>query len=126
MSNNCTGSCSGCNGCGESFVLSTDKNVTFVSSFTFTVRELEKYPEITLVTECMKIGETGRCYVGIGYYKNDELLDISQPCKYEITETDLKQYQFRFPSERNADKAEITVKCVDGATLHVEHINILN
>lgn len=121
---NCSGSCSSCSGCSESFTLSTDKSVTFVSSFTFTVRDLENYDKLELIVECEKVGSFGRCIVGAGYYKDGILLPSSCPDLYEITDTELKQYCFEIIPDKTADKAEITVKCVDGATLKVEHINI--
>ena len=74
---NCTGTCSGCNGCSEEVILSCDKSLSFVSSFTFTVRDFHEYKTVQLVTEAMKIGNDGNCIVGMGNYKDDILLSSS-------------------------------------------------
>jgi len=123
--NKCTGSCSSCDGCNEKFVLSTDKTVSFVSSFTFSVRNLNEFSELILVTECKKENDIGKCIVGIGYYADDILTTDSVPDKYEITNTELSQQNFKFTPLKNADRAEITIKCINGATLNVEHINLI-
>lgn len=123
--NKCTGSCSSCDGCNEKFILSTDKKVSFVSSFTFSVRDLKKFSEIILVTQCKKENDIGKCVVGIGYYVDDILTQDSVPDKYEINNTELSQLNFRFTPPENADRAEITIKCINGSTLNVEHINLI-
>ena len=117
---NCTGSCHNCSGCGERVVLSCNKEITFVSTITFTLRRFNEKSTLCLVTECKKTDDTGNCYVKIYYYKDGKVTEGTEV--YEITNPDLLCRTFEFPGS-DADKAEITVSCEDGATLEIEHIN---
>ncbi len=117
----CTGSCHKCSGCGERVVLSCNKEITFVSTITFTLRGFNETSTLCLVTECKKAEALGNCYVKIAFYKNGEKTEGTEV--YEITNTDLSCMTFEFTPEKDADKAEITVLCQSGATLEIEHIN---
>ncbi len=116
----CTGSCHKCSGCGERVVLSCNREITFVSTITFTLRNFNKNNKLCLVTECKKAETLGNCYVKIVFYKNGEKTEGLEV--YEITNTELLCKTFEFQGN-DADKAEITVVCENGATLEIEHIN---
>lgn len=125
---NCTGKCSdcgGCNGCSEKVTLSCNPDVSFVSTITFSARNFAGCLAIRLVIECAKDGDAGECYAGIGYY-NDGKETTCEPRKYKIENTASKCLNLDFEAKDNADKAEIKVFCQNGATLHIEHINVIN
>lgn len=119
----CGGSCKCCDGCSEKVILSADKSVSFVSSLTFTERQLSGCSRLVLVTECARTGEGG-CFAGIRFYKNGEETTFSAPRKYEIPEGGLMQRNFSFGTDKDADKAEITIFCEGSAVLDIEHINV--
>ena len=116
----CTGSCHKCSGCGERVVLSCNREITFVSTITFTLRGFDEKSTLCLVTECKKTDNVGNCHVKIYYYKDGKMTESNQV--YEIINTELLCKTFEFQGIK-ADKAEITVSCEDGATLEIEHIN---
>lgn len=116
----CTGSCHSCNGCGERVVLSCNKEITFVSTITFTLRGFDEKSTLCLVTECKKTDNIGDCFVKIYFYKNGEISQGSEVYKILNAELLCKTFEFK---GKEADKAEITVSCEDGATLEIEHIN---
>ncbi|MBP3359312.1 MAG: hypothetical protein J6N52_00535 [Clostridia bacterium] len=120
----CGGKCKGCGGCSEKVILSADKSVSIVSSLTFTERQLAGCRMLVLVTECARSGEGG-CFAGIKFYKNGQETAVSEPKKYEIPAGDMKQQNFSFVPDKNADKAEITIFCSGSAVLDIEHINVL-
>lgn len=116
----CTGSCKSCDGCGERVVLSCNKEITFVSTITFTLRGFNENSTLCLVTECKKTDNVGNCYVKIYFYTGGEKTQGSEV--YQISNPELLCKTFEFKGIE-ADKAEITVSCEDGATLEIEHIN---
>lgn len=125
---NCTGKCSecgGCNGCSEKVVLSCNPDISFVSTITFSARHFKDCASIRLVTECAKDGKDGECYAGIGYYKDGTEI-ACEPRKYKIENTLLTCLNLDFDVLQDADKAEIKVYCENGATLRIEHINVIN
>ncbi len=124
----CTGQCSdcgGCNGCSEKVVLSCNPDISFVSTITFSARHFEHCEAIRLVVECAKEGSAGECYAGVGYYKNGEEI-ACEPKKHKIENTELLCLNLDFDAKDSADKAEIKVYCENGATLRIEHINVIN
>ena len=116
----CTGSCHKCSGCGERVVLSCDKEISFVSTITFALRNFNEHNKLCLVTECKKADTTGKSLVKIAFYKDSKKTEGAEI--YEITNTELLCQTFEFQGN-DADKAEITVSCESGATLEIEHIN---
>lgn len=120
----CSGKCSCCDGCGERVILSNNPEINFVSTLTFTERKLTGCTALTLVTECAKISDEGECYAGITFVKDGKELPESEPEKYKIEQSELKQQNFRFEPIPDADRAEIKIFCRNGATLHIEHINV--
>jgi len=121
----CGGKCSCCQGCGERVILSNNPEINFVSTLTFTERNLSACKALVLVTECCKESEGGECYAGITFFKDNSATDESEPEKYLISKSELKQQNFRFEPIPDADKAEIKIFCKNGATLHIEHINVI-
>ncbi len=124
----CTGKChdcGGCNGCSEKVTLSCNPDISFVSTITFSARRFEGYDAIRLVIECAKDDVSGECYAGIGYYKNGKELTC-EPKKHKIDNTELLCLNLDFDAKVDADKAEIKVYCKNGATLRIEHINVIN
>lgn len=125
----CKGNCSdcgGCNGCSERVVLSCNPAVSFVSTITFSARNFQNSSQIRLVMECAKSGNDGKCFAGIKYYKKGDASVISNDRKYEITNSTKACLNLDFEPEPDCSKAEVRVFCEDGATLEIEHINVIN
>ena len=121
---NCSGKCEGCHGCSEKVILSNNPEINFVSSLTFPVRNFSNSESITLITECAKTDEKGKCFAGIKFYKNGELMPTENTKLYEIPFGEMSQKNFNFTPNKHADKAEVIIYCEGGATLDIEHINI--
>ena len=124
----CTGTCSecgGCNGCSEKVVLSCNPDISFVSTITFSTRHFEGHEAIRLVIECAKDGTLGECYAGVGYYFGGKEI-ACEPKKHKIENSELLCLNLDFAAIPNADKAEIKIYCENGATLRIEHINVIN
>lgn len=125
---NCTGVCSecgGCNGCSERVILSCNPQISFVSTITFSSRGFGNSCAIRLVAECEKADDTGECYAGITYYLQGKEI-ATEPMKYKIENTHLTCLNLDFEPRPDADKAEVKVFCKNGATLRIEHINLIN
>ena len=124
----CKGECSecgGCNGCSEYVVLSCNPEISFVSTITFSARNFENCKAVRLVIECSKKDEKGECFAGVKYYKNGSLISADEE-KYKIENSELICLNLDFEPLKDADKAEVKVFCKDGATLEIEHINVIN
>ena len=125
----CSGSCSdcgGCHGCSEKVTLSCNADISFVSTITFSARNYQNSTCIRLVIECAKEGAEGICIAGIKFYKSGKLQDASCERKYIIDNNTLQCLNLDFAPLADSDKAEVTVFCENGATLQIEHINVIN
>ena len=124
----CSGSCSqcgGCHGCSEKVTLSCKAEISFVSTITFSARNYQNSKYIRLVMECAKKGNDGSCYAGIKFFKDGKLLCEDQK-KYTVNNQNLECLNLDFTPVADSDKAEVRVFCLDGATLQIEHINVIN
>ncbi len=126
--NTCTGSCSqcgGCNGCSEKVTLSNNSDISFVSNITFSSRNYENSKCIRLVMECKKPETVGECFAGIRFFKDKKCVFENNKA-YSITNGNTKCLNLDFAPYAESDKAEVKVFCKNGATLFIEHINVIN